>query len=252
MCCCGISSRAFARSLKAWSAEPVLASAPYVTLMASLPALGPMLAARQAPINRERFRARLKLLSEQDRQTVEKVLNVVSWQRIPMALSDEAFVAQAQAVLDELQSETLCELVRSRMELRTIVAALRRRQLGMGPSPEPDWGVYPVAKRISERWSDPGFRLENGRAWLPPAKAALERGDAVGLERILIETAWTQAARLATRHNFDLEAVALYAVRLDLLVRWTRYDAEAAAARFSAIVREAMAEAPQPFGEVRP
>lgn len=41
-------------------------------------------------------------------------------------------------------------------------------------------------------------------------------------------------------HDFDFEAVALYVVRWDLLERWTRYDAEAAAARFSTLVADAL------------
>jgi len=230
-----------------------MAGTRYVTLMASLPALGPMLAARQSPINRERFRARLALLSEEDRSTLTGVADLLAWQRIPLGLDDASFVGRAERLLAELESETLRELVRRRLELRTLVAALRRRHLGEGPPPPGVvWGLPPLQKRIAAAWTAPGFGLEHGRAWLLPAKAALENEDAAGLERILIETVWTEAARLAARHDFDLEAVTLYAVRLDLLIRWTRFDAEAAAARFAGIVRGARAAAPEPFGEARP
>ena len=50
-----------------------MAGTAYVTLVASLPALGPMLAARQPPINPDRFRARLSMLSAGDLATLVTV-----------------------------------------------------------------------------------------------------------------------------------------------------------------------------------
>ncbi len=221
----------------------MLADAPYATLVASLPALGPMLAAREPPINPDRFRARLGMLVERDRETLLSVTGLLAWRRMPMGLSDAALLDRAEAVLARLESPTLAELVRLRLGLRTLVAALRRRQAGhAAPRRGERWGLRPLADRVAAAWDAPHFRMERGQPWLVPAKTALEAGDAVGLERILLERAWTQAARLAARHDFDFEAVALYAVRLDLLTRWTRYDAEAAAARFAALVADGLAE----------
>jgi hypothetical protein len=42
----------------------------------------------------------------------------------------------------------------------------------------------------------------------------------------------------------------MYLVRWELLERWTRYDAEAAAARFSSLVDDALAAAPDTLTEV--
>ena len=76
------------------------------------------------------------------------------------------------------------------------------------------------------------------------AREKLERGDTAGLERIALEAAWRQAARMQEGHQFDFEAVALYVIRWNILDRWTRYDAEAAAARFSDLVDAALKAAP--------
>jgi hypothetical protein len=77
-----------------------------------------------------------------------------------------------------------------------------------------------------------------------PVKERLDKSDAPGLERILLEAAWRHADRLVGAHDFDFEAVALYVLRWDLLDRWTRYDAEAAAARFGALIADALNVAP--------
>lgn len=223
----------------------------YIMLMASLPNLGPMLAAKQAPINPVRFAQRLRALKPEDLATLEKVADLLAWRRMRMGGDDASFVVRAQAVLRGLESPTLIDLVRKRMATRTLVAALRRRHAGQdAPRSEEVWGLPPLSRRVAAAWREPGFGMDRQHPWLAAARDRLEKEDAVGLERILLETAWTQAARLAAGHSFDFEAVTLYAVKLNLLTRWTRYDAEAAASRFKEIVAEALDAAPPALREM--
>lgn len=221
-----------------------MGSATYVTLVASLPTIGPMLAAREAPISQDRFAARLSMLTDEDRATLTRVADVLSWRRIPLGVSDAEFMANANAVMASLESHTLRDLVQKRLEMRTLVAALRRRHAGeSAPQPGTAWGVAPLTRRIDAAWGEPTFRLERSYPWLTSARAAVEDEDAAGLERTLIETAWKQAAVLAAWHQFDFEAVALYAVRLNLLTRWTTYDGEIAGTRFAGLVNDAVTAA---------
>jgi len=218
--------------------------------MASLPALGPMLAARQVPINPARLERRLGLLEPHDRATVEEVANLLSWSRFPLISDDAVFVRKAIQVVPTLSGPTLAELVRDRLELRTVVAALRRRSAREEP-PSSDlvWGFGRFTSRIRDNWREPALGVQSAFPWVTAARDALEKQDAVALERIVLEAAWNKASRLAVRHDFDVEAVALYLVRWHLLERWTRYDAEAAAARFTVLVESALAAAPENLTE---
>lgn len=222
----------------------------YVTLMASLPALGPMLAAKHAPINRDRLEARLAMLRPEHRREVSEVAGLLVWSRLGMVETDAAIVARARRLVPRLSSPTLVDLVRGRLEIRTLVAALRRRHAGEDP-PRPDevWGYGRFVRRIRESWGQPDFGVGTPFPWALAAKDRLERDDATGLERIVLEAAWKQADWLAAGHEFDFEAVALYVVRWTLLDRWTRYDAEAAAARFAALVDAAHAARPDSLKE---
>ena len=61
----------------------------YVTLMASLPALGPMLVARHAPINRVRLEARLKQLRPEHLAELTTVAELLAWSRLPLTGTDD-------------------------------------------------------------------------------------------------------------------------------------------------------------------
>jgi hypothetical protein len=79
------------------------------------------------------------------------------------------------------------------------------------------------------------------------AKEKLEAGDARGLEAIVLQAAWDAGARHLAGHAFDFEAVAFYVLRWSLIDRWSRYDATAAAARFTDLLDAAFADTAQDF-----
>lgn len=213
----------------------------YITLMASLPALGPMLAAKHAPINRIRLESRLRQLHPEHRSELQSVADLLAWHRLPLTGVDAEFVRHAGRVIPSLKSETLAVLTRDRMELRTLVAALRRRHQGHdAPAADVLWGYGRFLNRIRANWREPGFGVEQSFRWILSAHTALENQESTRLEHILIEAAWRQAERLSVSHHFDFEAVALYIVRWNLLNRWTRYDAQAAAARFQELLTDAL------------
>ncbi len=213
----------------------------YVTLMASLPALGPMLEARYAPINRVRLQARLSQLRPEHLAELTAVADLLAWSRLTLEGSDAELVRRAKSVIPALSNSTLADLARDRMELRTLVAALRRRHMGQeAPPADNDWGYGRYVRRIALAWREPDFGLGTSFPWVNAARTCLEKQDSQSLERILLEQAWRLADRLAGGHTFNFEAVALYLIRWNLLYRWTQYDAEAAAAKFDELVAEAL------------
>lgn len=223
-----------------------MGSIEYIQLMASLPALGPILAAKIAPINRVRLRTRLQHMLRPDHfAEILAAASLLSWQRQTMLTTDADFLSRARKVIPTLKSETLRQLVHDQLEQRTVLAALRRRHARRdAPTASEVWGYGRYVDRIRANWREPAFSLGQLLKWVLPAKDRLDKSDAAGLERILLEAAWRHADRLVGAHDFDFEAVAFYVVRWDVLDRWTRYDAEAAAARFGALVADALNGAP--------
>lgn len=229
-----------------------MASSDYVTLMASLPALGPVLQARHAPINRARLERRLSQLRHDHFCELNALADLLSWARLPLLEDDRELVKRARRMIPMLSSETLRTLARDRLELRTLIAALRYRHSGNDAPPQSaDWGYGRYVSRIAANWRERGFGLEHVFPFVLPANDALEKEDVRALERIVLEVAWGHAERLSVGHTFDYEAVALYLVRWNLLDRWTRYDAQAAAARFDQIVLSVLDDASERLNHLR-
>ena len=214
----------------------------YITLMSSLPPLGKLFEAPQTPISQLKLESRLKLLEEKDREHLNRIANLIAWSQQPMERTDAQFVAQAQAFLAQEYNRTLREIVECRLNVRTIVVALRRRHRGEStpPTGQP-WGVGSWVGYIERHWTEPGFSLQGIFPWVAEATRLLGANDLVGLERLQFAVNWQMLDRLGARHYFDFEAVVIYLMRWSLVDRWTRYNGEAAVKRFRYLVDSALA-----------
>ncbi|MEZ5905884.1 MAG: hypothetical protein R3C69_12580 [Geminicoccaceae bacterium] len=82
----------------------------------------------------------------------------------------------------------------------TVIAALRRSPARHGEDAPPRamrWGFGPHLERIRASWSLPDLRCGPAPFYLAAGRQreALDAGDTVALERLLLETAWQQQAR---------------------------------------------------------
>jgi hypothetical protein len=174
-----------------------MAGLEYVQLVASLPALGPLLAARAVPINRVRLQARLqRMLRPEHLAEINAGVSVLAWSRQPLRETDAEFVSRARKVVPTLATATMRGLVEEELELRTVVAALRRRAAGRDAPPAGElWGYGRYLERIRVNWREPTFGLDRSLRWILPVKERLDKGDAAGVERILLEAAWRRTDR---------------------------------------------------------
>ncbi len=215
----------------------------YIMLMSSLPDLGGFLEAESPPINRLQIEERLAMLSPEDRAEIDAVTSVLSWDRIRAEDEDATVLANAERVSAALRSETLRHFVRDRLEIRTIIAALRRRHAGEeAPAPDTRWGFGRFKETIRANWADPSFGVGRAFPWIAPAREKLESGDTAGFERLALKAVWDTIGRHADNHAFDLEAVAIYLLRWSVVDSWAQYDTAAATARFSRLLDEAFAD----------
>jgi hypothetical protein len=214
-------------------------------LMASLPALGPLLSERAPPINETRLERRLRELSPEDHAELDRLRSLASWMRLDRDEDEAAFLARARSVIAGVKSEAIRAVARDRLEIRTLLAALRRRHAGEeAPAPGTPWGYGRFVETIRAHWGAPDFGVGRAFPWIGAAKERLESGDRAGLERIVLEAAWAAGERHLALHEFDFEAVVYYVLRWSLVDRWSRYDTEAAAVRFAELLDAAIAESP--------
>jgi len=209
----------------------------YVVLMASLPPLGSLFEAATPPISRLKLAHRLGLLEAPDRHTLQQIANLIAWSSQPLERSDAAFIQEAHGFLTSNRNPTLRSLVTQRLDMRTIVAALRRRRHGEAQPPSGEiWGFGEWVGMIERNWSAPTFQMEAIFPWLRQAHDLLEKDDLIGFEKLQFSVVWAMLNRLAAGHEFDFEALIIYLTRWSLVSRWSCYKGEAAVARFRELV----------------
>lgn len=209
----------------------------YYTLMASLPALPPLFSEKRPPLSRFGLEQRLRMLEPDDARTLERFGKLMMWSRLPLEISDQEMVEMALSVTGDIESPLLREVAFWRLELRTVVAALRRRAAGEpAPSKDEVWGIGRWTRTLELNWAKTDFGIGAALPWVGDFNEKIEKMDSLGFERSLLQLVWTYLSRKAEGHYFDFEAVALYAQRWDVIHRWSIYDAADAAKRFDELM----------------
>lgn len=213
----------------------------YVTLVASLPHLGQPFTRKDVPISRYRLEQRLAMLAPADHRRLRSVVAITAWAGVARFKRDADVIARARSVIADLaDSPDLADLVASRMETRTLIAALRLRRDGADtPGDIGAWGHGRWCGHIRSRWRDPAFGLGHVMPWISEASRLMLEENHIGVERLVLKEVFRQLDRAGARHEFDFEAVAIYALRWVIVERWSRYGAVPAAARLRRLVGEA-------------
>ncbi|KAA6186713.1 DUF2764 family protein [Thiohalocapsa marina] len=208
----------------------------YAMLLSALPYHGPLFGATQTPLSRFRLNQRLALLAEEELRCLEDARRLLEWAQQPPGRPDAQAVREAQGVIEGMSNGFVRELVTWRLEMRTLVAAMRHRHRGEAAPRERHWGFGRWVGHLMRHWNEPAFGLERAFPWLPEAERHLRTGAAAELERLLLGVVWDRLERLSDGHYLDFEAIVIYVLRWDLIARWTTYDGEHALQRFDALV----------------
>lgn len=209
----------------------------YYQLVASLPALPYFRRARLLPMSRRRVEERLAYLHEDDLAELTRAEGLVSWHRQPVTRTSEEITKMYDELMSTTRNRALRSIVEFRMNMRSIIVALRRKRLGRS-MPAWRWGVGPYIQMIESRWAVPDFGLVAVFPWIPTVQEYLDRGDAMELEGLLMDQSWRQLSRVADRHPFGFEQVFAFVFKWDILFRWLSYDAEKARGRFEDLILE--------------
>lgn len=165
------------------------------------------------------------------------------WDRMPLDITDQEILERAHAVIPQIRSESLREVAVWRLEVRTVVAGLRRRALGRAaPLPGELWGYGRWVRHVTQNWSAADFGLGGIMPWVAELSRLLNENDTLGFEREVLGLTWQYMSRAADLHFFTFEAVVLYVLRWDTLSRWTAYDGALARDRFRRLVGEGLGE----------
>lgn len=212
----------------------------HVMLLSSLPALPHFTRAKALPISADRLRTRLGMLAQDDAETLDRAWEFVRWRRGTSAVTDERLVERFERLGDSPGDRLVRDCVRPRLEVATVLAALRRRRDGETAAPAVPWGIGEMVVTISRRWSHPDFGLAHRMPWLPRARALLEQDELLALERLVAAIAWEQLEGLDSDSTYTLRNVIIYVLEWDILERWLSMDPAHAATRFDSLLEQVL------------
>ncbi len=213
----------------------------YIALVTSLPSSERLFAAKQPPLSRLRLERRLSALDPRDQARLEEIERLMSWRDYSMDDGNASGINRAKLALENLNNDTLQNIIMERLDLRTAIAALRMRRRNEA-APVGMWSHSRLTRHIIANWSDPTFKLDTRMPWLRQAATLMENQDPLGLERHVLRTTYDQLKRHGSNHYFDFEAVVIYVLKWNIFDRWARSDEHAATKRFETIAQEALGE----------
>ncbi len=214
----------------------------YATLMCSLPAYESLYASKQTPISRIGLDARLNLLEHKDLHDINVLAELLDWFRHPLDRTDAQLLVMAEKSINTIHDDFIKNMVVWRLELRTVVAALRRKHAGQEFTEGTAWGYGRWVAYIERNYQDQYLGLENFFPWVVEVSRLLESGDAMAIERCLLSEVWRWLNQISCGHEFDLEAVAIYRMRWDLVARWITYDKKRAEKKFCELIELTLPE----------
>ncbi len=212
----------------------------YYTVLGSLPHLPHFQRAERLPLTRLRLEQRIGMLPDDESRQIWEAEALVSWRHaVSRRPDDDAWLHRWRRAMPLIRQSVLREYVQFRLDQQVALAALRLRHAGLGPETEPEiWTVSPYGRHIRAHWQAPDFHLAARHPWLSAVRAALEREDAVALERHLLESCWRHLDRLAAAEPLGFAAVVAFVFQWDIINAWLSQDPRPAATCFERLLQE--------------
>lgn len=210
----------------------------YSALLCSLPHLKDPFTYQAQSISFVQLRKRMNMLEGNDYDRIRDIRYLFYWGGLPLAIDEKELVERARRFVDSLPYPEIREWLHWRMDLRVILAALRKRKQGQSSPAESHWSFGDCEQQIQRYWSSPCFRFEHRYPFLKAAAEHLEQGESYELERLLLTSIWHYYAQQSPTNDYGFSAVVLYVMKWDLVNRWQQYDVERAKQRFETLIQD--------------
>lgn len=230
----------------------------YLSLLTGLPSNLSLFSAKKTPISRLALDKKLTALTPQHRSLLEDIEGILQWgylsPQIKHDLHNSLPISLIKQVLNTISDPALNQLVRDKLDFRTLVGALRHRYQKPSSPLSGDWTVSRFKQSIENNWQEPYFRLEHARPWLIEAKQLMDDDEPLLLEKLLLQVAWQHLSRshpglpvTSGGETFSFYAVVVYVLKWDIIERWSRYNAEQAGRRFQQLIDSSISGLPEDF-----
>lgn len=211
----------------------------YYTVVSSLPYLPHFVRLERLPLSRLRLEQRLRMLEADETRQLLLAESLVGWRVSFGHVKSVDIAGYYQKRLQHIVQPALREFVDYRLDMQTILAALRLKRAGIEPQRYPgSWGLGRRVGHIETHWDAADFGLSMLCPWITEAGRHLAAADAQALDRLLMDTLWRKLTTLGDANPFGFEAVTAFLFKWDIAQAWLLRDADAAKQRFQILIDE--------------
>ncbi|MGD0958643.1 MAG: DUF2764 family protein [Methylomonas sp.] len=206
-------------------------------LMASLPAHPSQLfSTHSTPVSGIQLDKRLAWLDARDAKDLRCIEELLLWSQINNA-TDEFIIKKSAEVVASINDPFLKRIIIWRLELRTLLSALRMRHAGIEkPQKNSFPGIGQWLSDIEKNWDKNDFGLGYRAPWIIQLHQLLILNKSYELEKLVLNLVWQYYAKECSQHYCDFPAVVIYVLRWDIINRWTLYHADEAVKHFDELV----------------
>ncbi|MRI32377.1 hypothetical protein EOPP23_05190 [Endozoicomonas sp. OPT23] len=215
----------------------------YYTLLASLPHISSLFDSKITPVSRIQLNRRLSMLNHDDRQMLSAIEELMHWSRLESTIDEASLIRRTARLFQSLPGQDLKQLIAWRLDMRTLIAALRRKRAGEKAPAYEQWSFGSRYPYIRRQWAHTALGLQHSFPWVAEASVLLQHRKHGELERLLLKVIWDYLCQFGLKHSFDFEAVVLYVLRWNLVARWTSYNPDLALEKFNQISHQILSEA---------
>ncbi len=215
----------------------------YYTLLASLPHINSLFDSKITPISRIQLNRRLSMLNHDDRRMLLSIEELMHWSMLESTIDESHLIQRTARLFESLPSKELKELITWRLDMRTVIAALRRKKSGEQPPTIEQWSFGSRYPYIRRQWGHSTLGLKHSFPWIEEAGTLLQSNHHGELERLSLKIIWDYLNQFGLRNKSNYEAVVLYVLRWNLVARWTTYNAELALEKFNQLTANILVEA---------
>jgi len=212
----------------------------YTELLCSLPNLVDPFRYQQHTISIVQLQKRMNMLEHDDYIWLTRFRRLFYWRDLRLDADEETLVRQGNRFIDQTRYDDIREWLLWRMDVRTIIAALRRKHAGESVPVKNTWGYGRFVHHIQAHWTSPCFGLEHRFTFLPDINNHLTAGDSYLLEKTLLSAIWKYCNTCSPLRAYSFSAIILYLMKWSLIDQWTQYDSTAALEHFNELTKSCL------------
>ena len=212
----------------------------YSALLCSLPNLIDPFKYQSQSISYVQLTKRMNMLEGDDYDRIQEIRALFYWGGLKLNYDEIRLVNEALRFVKALPYQDIRSWLNWRMDIRAILAAMRKRRNGDPAPAGANWSYGPSGLQITRNWSSPCFKLEHRYPFLPTILEHLNQGQSFEVEKVLLKSIWHFYNTCRPDKSFGFSAVVLYVMKWDLVNRWQQYDRQKAKHRFDELVESSL------------